>query len=297
MRSQKEKELQAFEAFLQASPSLAVQMGNNWCVQEAEGAYPDVLANLHDGQEIGFELGEWVHEDQIGHSKKTDQFAADILRAIEPQPKNTTQHIHCLMLVPRSDNTRFDQQDGGKLREELFRLIQGTDQQWPKERHWQSPQGYHCRGLDRFPTLARYLTEVWFDPRVTGKLKRTPRPHGILWIDVEGRGGAYSGESAREALQVIISKKASHYDGGPYGGPSGQRVNLLIHYGADAFTYNTPFSDDTTPDFAAVARFAGEVVQSCSRGRQFPFERVYLCNTLAPKLEAYEIFPRLIKSS
>lgn len=289
MKPQKEKERQAFEAFLQTHPSLAAQT-RTWRVQEEEGAFPDVVATLHNGQEIGFELGEWVRKDQISQNKKIDQFAVDIRRAIAPQPKNTTQHIHCAMLVPRNDTTRFTQRDGGTLREELFRLIQETDQQWPKEPHWQSTQGYHCKEFDHFPTLAKYLTKVWFDPRVTGQFKKRPKRHGIPWIDVMGRGGSYSGQPAREALRDIIVKKA-----GRYGIASGQRVDLLIHYGANALAYNTPFMDDTTPDFAAVAKVASEVVQSCSK---LPFKKVYLCNTLAPsELEAYKIFPTLIKCS
>lgn len=292
MNSHKEEERHAFEAFLQAYPSLEAEI-RTWCVQEEEGAFPDVLARVHDGQEIGFELGRWLHEDQISQSTKYDQFASDLLQELDPQPENTTQHIHCVSLAPRNDNPRFDRRNGEKLRAELFRLIQETDQQWPQERHWQSPQGYHCREFGQFPTLGKYLAEVWFDPRVTGTVIKKPIPPEIPWIHIRVRGGSYSGESARKALQLIISKKVSHYPR-----PSGQRVNLLIHYGVDAFAYNTPFIDNTTPDFAAVAKFASEVVQSRSMERQLPFERVYLCNTLAPsELEAYEIFPTLIKCS
>lgn len=292
MNLQKQKEQHAFKMFLQAFPTLAARI-RTWRVQEEERDVADVLAELCDGGEIGFQLGEWVRKDQISQNKKIDQFAVDIRRAIEPQPKNITQHIDSVMLVPRNDTTRFAQQDGGILREELFRLIQETDQHWPKEPHWQSTQGYHCKEFDRFPMLAKYLTEVWFDPRVTGQFKKRPRRHGIPWIDVMGRGGSYSGQPAREALQDIIFKKAKHY-----GIASGQRVDLLIHYGVNAFAYNAPFMDDTTPDFAAVAKVASEIIQSCCRERRLPFERVYLCNTLAPsELEAYEIFPTLIKCS
>jgi hypothetical protein len=291
MRPQKEKERKAFEVFLQACPSLAARI-DCWRVQEEEGAFPDVLATLRDGQVLGFELGEWLHEEQVRQDKKTHQFELDILRAIGPQPENGTRNVHCVLLAPGNDRMGFDQQDREKLRQELINLIDETDQQWPKERHWQSPQGYHCKEFGRFPTLTRYLTEVWFVPRVTGKVKKEPRPPGIPWIHVEGRGGSYSGESARKALQAIISKKASHY-----GGSSSQGVHLLIHYGVDAFRYNTPFLDVTTPDFEAVAMFAGEVMQSCFLERQLPLEKVYLCNTLPSELEAYEIFPQVLRCS
>jgi hypothetical protein len=292
MRPQKEKERKAFEAFLQACPSLAVRIGNNWRVQEEEGAFPDVLATSKEGHVLEFELGEWIHEDQVRHAKMTDQFASDVLDAIRPQPENRTQHFHCLMLALRKDRMGFDRRDREKLREELVKLIHETDHQWLKEPHSQSPQGYPCREFARFPTLAKYLIEVWFVPRVRGKVTKEPRRSGIPWIDVEGRGGSYSGESARRALKAIILKKAIRY-----GGSSGKLVNLLIHYGADAFSYNTPFLDGTTPDFEAVAKVASEVMYSCFWERENPFEKVYLCNTLPFELEAYEIFPQLLRCS
>lgn len=289
-RAQKAKERKTFEAFLQAYPALEANI-SSWHVQEDEGAFPDVLTRLHDNQGLGFELGEWLHEEQIRQGKKTDQFRSDILGAIgRPQPENTTQHIHCVLLTAENDRMRFDGRDCKGLRNELFDLIKETDQQWPNERHWQDPPGYHCRELDRFLTLKKYLAEVWFVPRDTGKVKKKSRALGIPWIDLKGRGGAYSGGSAREALRAIISKKASHY-----GGSSGQLVYLLVHYGADSFSYNTPFLDITTPDFEAVAKFASEVVRSCFREQRLPFEKVYLCNTLPSELEAYEIFPQLVR--
>jgi hypothetical protein len=139
-------------------------------------------------------------------------------------------------------------------------------------------------------TLKKYLAGVWFVPRVTGAVTKKPRSPVIPWIDLKGRGGSYSGEPARKALRTIIIKKARHY-----GSSLGKRVHLLVHYGADAFSYNTPFLDITAPDFEAVAKFASEVVQSCHREQRLPFEKVYLCNTLPSELETYEIFPQLVR--
>jgi hypothetical protein len=289
-RAQNEKEERAFHAFVRAHPALASGI-SSWKVKEEAGAFPDVDARLNAGQEIGFELGEWLDEDQTRQGKKADRFKTDLLNAIgRPQPGNWTKSIHCVLLAPKEEPVRYDFQDRDMFREELFQLIEKTDKQWPSKRHWQSPQGYHCREFGAFPTLAKYLDKVWFIPRATGKVKREPRHAGIPWIELEGRGGSYSGEPARKALKAIISKKASRY-----GSSSGKRVVLLIHYGANAFHYNTPFMDLITPDFGAVAKFASEVVQSCNQTRPLPFEKVYLCNTLPSELEAAELFPQLAR--
>jgi len=283
-------EERAFQAFLRADPALAAGI-SFWEVKEEAGAFPDVDARLNAGQEIGFELGEWLDEDQTRQGKNADRFRTDLLNAIgRPQPGNRTKSIHCVLLTPNEEPVRYDFQDRDKFREELFQLIEKTDQQWPSERHWQSPRGYPCREFAAFPTLAKYLDKIRFIPRAAGKVKREPRLAGIPWIDLEGRGGSYSGESVREALKAIISKKASRY-----GSSSRKRVFLLIHYGADAFNYNTPFMDVITPDFGAVAKFASKVVQSCYQARPLPFEKVYLCNTLPSELEAAELFPQLAR--
>ena len=288
-QGQREKERKTFEVFLHANQSLKANI-KDWHVQEEEDAFPDVLCKTQDGQDFAFELGKWLNREQISQDKKTERFEQDFMQAIGTQPENATDHIHCVLLSPRNDRLRFDSHDSEKLREELLRLIQETDRQWPNERHWQSPQGYHCLEFVCFPTLKKYLTEVWFIPRQSGTIRNEPLGIVIPWIQFKARGSSYSGESAREALRDIILKKSSHY-----GTSSEQGVNLLIHYGADAFCYNTPFMDTATPAFEGMVGFASQVVQDCSQEKDLPFEKVYLCNTLSSELEAYELFPQRLR--
>lgn len=287
----KNKERSVFEAFLIAHPTLAAQI-YNWRVQEQEGAFPDVIATLHNnGSKIGFELGEWLHEEQTKQCKKEDQFASSILDAIgRPQPENQTQHIDGLLLTPKNDQICGGDQTQKKIREELFKLIEEKDRQWSNEQHWQSPQGYYCREFDGFPTLGKYLAQVWFVPLSAGGTKKKLRPPEIPWIDIEGRGGSYSAEFAREALRKIIRKKLKKY-GGSFGHP----VNLLIHYGTDGFIYNTPFIDSTTSSFERAANLASTGGKDSDTERRLPFEKVYLCNTIQSELEAYEIFPQFLR--
>ncbi|MEX5212525.1 MAG: hypothetical protein NW703_00015 [Nitrospiraceae bacterium] len=108
MDLQKEKEREAFEAFLRAHPSLASDIAGHWNVQDEAGAFPDVLATLKDGSKIGFELGEWLVEDEIRQDKQYSRLASRIMDMIGRQPDNWTQHIHCVLLAPREDRGRCD---------------------------------------------------------------------------------------------------------------------------------------------------------------------------------------------
>ncbi len=139
--AQKAKERKAFEAFLRAYPGLAARICS-WDVQEDEGAFPDVLVQLHGGQALGFELGEWVHEEQIKQGKKTDQFISAILSALgRPQPENKTQHIHCVLLTAKNDRIRFDERDCEQFRKELFDLTQRRTSNGPMNAIGSLPKG------------------------------------------------------------------------------------------------------------------------------------------------------------
>ncbi|WP_454062254.1 hypothetical protein [Candidatus Nitrospira salsa] len=285
LSSQKEKEWQAFKDFLEASPTLALQI-ENWHVQEADGSYPDIICVKQDGQEFGFELGEWIIEEQISQSIKIENFKCNVIRAIGEQPKNSMTHIKLVLLTHKNNQLRFISNDSEKLRKELFSLIKKTDLQWTNEPQWQSPGGYHCSNFAGYATLEKYLQEVWFLSENAG-ISRKP---WIPWIEFKGNAGSYSGEPARKALQDIIIKKIHHY-----GTSSEQQIHLLVHYGPSAFNHNTPFIDITTPDFQSIAKITSKVVQSCRQVQDIPFDRIYLCNTLSSELDAYEIFPQLAK--
>jgi len=276
------KEKKAFKAFLKAHPSLKDSLGY-WKVQEKKDAFPDIICKTQGGEELGFELGEWVNQEQISQNKKTEKFISDFMKAIGDQPKNERNHIRLVLLSPKNDGLRFDSKDSEKLRTEILELIQETDQQWPSNAHWQSPQGYKRQEFTHFPTLGKYLTEVLFYPEVSGN---NPLSLGIPWVKFKSKGGSYSGETAREALCAIIEQKVSHY-----GLSENRQVSLLIHYGELAPYYNTPFMDIDGLDFEAIARKASEVVQALEN--DIPFKNVFLCNTLSSELVAYQIFPRL----
>src|SRR5215813_9168854 len=165
-----------FQAFLKAYPSFAKEIGS---IEQPDQLFPDIIAKLHDGSEVNFELAEWLDNQQMEQSKKIERLERDLLDALGEQGINGSDHIRCVMLVLQDDVRRFRQEDGAHFRNELFTLIDDTDRRWAFERHWQSAQGCICRQFPSFPTLTKYLRSVHFLPLRFGNtvLKRWRTGH------------------------------------------------------------------------------------------------------------------------
>jgi len=165
----------------------------------------------------------------------------------------------------------------------MWTLVEETDQLWPRERFWHSPQGRHVRQFDAYPTLGKYLARIILYPLVIARQKQERRPAGIPWIFAELPVGSYSPNNALAALASILHSKINHYGG------LSRPVRLLVYYGR-AVAYNTPWHGLEFHDFQDVAEAAANVV-----GTQSRFDKIYLLSALEPGLEAFEIFPQFLK--
>jgi hypothetical protein len=269
-----------FGAFLEVHPALAAEAKE---VRQPDDEFPDIIVVKKDGHEVDFELGEWLDGAQMGAAKRYDTLAEAILDAIGPQEVNSRQ-FRAVMLSLRDDLPRFDPADRAVFGAQLWALVDETNQRWPSERFWDSPQGWLCREFASVPILGKYLSSLHFDPLVVAS-RAQPRPAGQPWIFVEGRGGSYSPETALRAMAHILEQKIHHY------GRFTRPTRLLIYYGK-AVAYNTPYLGVETREFADVAVAAAEVVRG-----QDAFEKIYLLNALEPELEAFEIYPTLTRCS
>jgi hypothetical protein len=234
-----------------------------------------------DGHQVDFELGEWLDGAQMGAAKRYDTLAEAILDAIGPQGVNGRQ-FRAVMLTLREDLPRFDPPDRAVFGAQLWALVDETNQRWPSERFWHSPQGWLCREFASVPILGKYLSSLHFDPLVVAGRTR-PWVTGQPWIFVEERGGPYSPTTALGTMAHIFEQKLRHY------GRFTRPTQLLIYYGK-AVAYNTPYLEVETRGFADVAVAAAEVVRG-----QDAFEKIYLLNALEPELEAFEIYPTLMR--
>lgn len=268
-----------FEAFLAAHPALAAEVKT---FGQPDDEFPDIVTVMKDGAEVDFELGEWLDGRQIAAAKQYDELAAAILDSIGPQQPNLSHHFRAVMLCPSENPAVLNAADKASLKASLITLICQTDEQWPSQRFWHSPQGRICRDLGTYQPLGRYLRSVNFDPLVVRGGER-PWPAGQPWIFVEARGGSYSPDTAFRALAGILEQKIRRY------GRFSRPTRLITYYGK-AVAYNTPYIGVETREFADVAaRAAGTV-----RGQK-AFEKIYLLNALEPGLEAFEIFPACVR--
>lgn len=286
---QKADEAQIFEMFLQAFSSLKASI-KSW--EQSKKEPPDILCHTGQGRARSFELTRWLHQKQIEDSRPRKALEQKILSAIGKQGENPTRNIRCVMLELKKRVKGLGHQDSKgleeirKLREELYLLVAETDRLWPKHREWQTPQGYHCKELDRYPTLEKYFSDVYFDPIQIGTKVRE-KPLGP-WIVFPGPHGSYSPGDLQEALRQTIRNKLKEY---------GERkdippdLDLIIYYSGETLSYNTPYQDIDVWTFADVAKIAAEIIAAELQGVQHPFGRVYLLKALYPKPEAFCVYP------
>ncbi len=268
-----------FEAFLVAHVPFAAKVKE---VHQPDDQFPDIVATMTDGTEVDFELGEWLDGAQVGEAKRYERLQKTMLDAIAPPGPNPSPHFRAVMLTAREDATRFDPADRAAFRSEFLALVAETHHFWPTEPFWHSPQGRICQDFAEHPTLGMYLVSALFDPLVVRGAPR-PWPAREPWVFVEGRGGAYSEETALRAMADILDQKIGHY------GRFSRPTRLIIYYGK-AVACNTPYVGIQTRDFADAAARAAAVVAG-----QTAFEKIYLLNALEPGLEAFEIYPTCVR--
>lgn len=265
-----------FNAFLTTYPTFASTIAN---IDQPAAEFPDVVVDLKNGDQIDFELAEWLHPDQIQLMKRRERLAEAMRDAIGNQGQNHSKYFDLVLLFPRGDYPRLALRDIAHFRADIWALVGETERRWPSERFWHTSTGCHVRDFTAYPTLGRYVYQVIFHPLAAGD----ERIHDVPWIDVSAPGGSYSSDTAMGALEAILNAKI-----GAYGGLRQQPI-LLVYYGAAA-VYNTPWYGFKFRKFYDVAAAAAPMV-----AKQSTFAKIYLLKALEPELEAYEIFPAFTK--
>ena len=283
-RRQTAEEMAIFQAFLCSFPSLQMKIVK---FEPCKSSFPDIIAKFDDHSEVDFELSEWLQDEQMHRSKSIERLELCLLNALGNQADNLYSHFRNVMLHLRADPKRFRPRDGGAFRSELYMLLEETDQRWEAERFWRSPQGYTRKKFESYPTVAKFLRSVHFSPSQIGNKAVEPWPAGQPWIFFKLWGGPYSSMTALNALLEAIEKKQNHY-----GNQSTRPMRLLIYYDK-AVLYNTPYLDVDVRGFADVAKFAANALTKT----QMIFEKIYLFHALEPDLQAFEIYPTLLKCS
>jgi hypothetical protein len=144
-QAQRDEEKAVFAAFLAVQPGFAGEPIKDW--QLAASDPPDVICCTASGRMIGVELGEWLHEREMGDGKLREKSGQQLIEAIgEPQPLNTSSHFDMVILHPQERVRLKVGSDRVAFRQAVLKLIHEVDLRWPQEPSWQSPQG--CRMND-----------------------------------------------------------------------------------------------------------------------------------------------------
>ena len=103
------------------------------------------------------ELTSWLDASQIGREKNVKLIEDSFRDAIEPEPRNNTEHIFLVWLAPKR---RMNPSDKVEFRAELLVLMEAIDKDWTNIPQSDSPQGFDWADFTRYPTLGKYLSSI-----------------------------------------------------------------------------------------------------------------------------------------
>ncbi len=193
---------------------------------------PDILCTDIDGARIGVELGEWVNEIQIAIRKTQEVVERSFSSVIRSDEELPPQHIG-ISWIGLKEQTQLKPADATSFRTEIYALVDRSDHAWRTNSEVNGPQGYLHTDFSGYPTVAHYVRSLHFHPRTL------PRTKGGDWLTFPMPGGAYSPQTALDALEVLYNKKAVKY------GDLHTKGNLselyLVAYYDQGLAYNSPY--------------------------------------------------------
>jgi len=261
--TKRELELNVFNVFLSESPDFL----ELFCVAQPDDDPPDIGCETSQGIRIGFELKEWLHEQQMAAGRRAENLEESILAAVAPLAPNPWENIAYLWLFP---SMRVRENDHVQFRTELFELTHEIDARWPREQYWHSPQGCRHDDFANYPALLKYLNQVQFYPHDFHPRWRQSR----RWIRFPYLARHYNERTLLDPLLRTIDDAITKYRRGRPAGLA--EFNLMLHY-SQAFAYNAPvetqnFSFDDAMDRARA--FIG--------GDPGSFDHIFLVKAIAP---------------
>lgn len=273
---QGKEEKAVFAAFLELQPDFAGEPIKDW--QLAESDPPDVICSTVSGRTIGVELGEWLHEGEMGAGKLREKIGDQLLEAIgTPQPRNTSSHFEMVVLHPQERARLKAEPERVAFRQALIDLIHAIDLRWPQERFWQSPQGCSIRDLTPWPPLFAYLKEVQFHPG------QSRWGEGIDWISPAVHVNTFDDQTMAEPLIRLIRDKLTKYHSRSMATPSDELV--LLAFWNQGLMYNSPIE---TP-WREVRRLVEDVTLLFAKEHE-PFQRAFLFLAPSPGQQAYRLW-------
>ena len=150
---------------------------------------------------------------------------------------------------------------------------------WESMRNWETAQGAPVRDFAAFPTLGKYLDDVWIFPR-----ERLPYLHpGLPWVWFEESGGEYTTDwMVQTAIERIQAKIAKYENDDTRIRHSLGEFDLVCFYCDEAVLYNTP---PHSVGFGFPETAAN--VERALRGAPKVFDRIYLFDPYVGAVQVY----------
>ena len=282
----RDDESAAWDGFLSAEPKFA---GEELTSNEEGPDPPDILCAAKSGKKIGIEITQWVEHDQVSSGKAREFLQNSFLKVIDSGRVPRPDRIGWVDLNLKAG--RLKVADEANFRTELYELLKrenATPDPAPNDgppRHvpaWLSPQGAPVDDFSEFPTLGKYLKDLWIFPRARLKSAHA----GYEWIRFELAGGAYTPEWMVQAAIDRIRAKIQKYErANPRSKYGLKEFDLLCAYSDEALLHNTPTHgiDFGFPDLAAkVARALKDEIEV--------FDRIFLFHP-HEKPQAFCVYP------
>jgi len=239
---------------------------------------PDYICTDSYGTRIGFELAEWLHQEQMAASIAREWQEESFTEVIKSEEVDPPQNIGLILLETR-EGLKLKAEDAATFRKELYECIEELDRLWPQNPEWNEPQGHMHTDFSKYPCVAAHVQELGLRSQ-----KRYPTILGIQWVCYRVRGGAYMPRDAVDALVNVIKKKTTMYSG--LHGQAGLNELYLVVYYDRALIYNTPYFAPGF-DFVDITKLAAAEVSK----NPGPFQKVFLFNTLPQDREVIQLWP------
>jgi hypothetical protein len=237
-----------------------------------EGADPpDYICTATVGKRIGVELAEWLNEDQMRESIQRERLERSYLDVVKSKQEPPPVNFGFVWLGTEHD-LQLDKKNGLQFRSELYQCIRKIDRAWRQEENWQSPQGRQYSDFSGFPTLKKHLMRLTCFPRSSFNTKL-----GSEWVAFPMRVGAYSPQTAVDALSGIIARKTQKY-GTLRQDQQLDELHLLVYYNK-GLLHNLPY---VAPEYG-FNEVAAEVAPGVA-AKPGPFQKVYLLDAVEGKL-------------
>ena len=262
---------------------------------ESGNPCPDFICTTDQGEKIGIELTEWLHEGQMRMSQEKLREEERFLSILDTEREAKPESIGFVSLWFK-DGARLPRpvQKKNGFRHEFYDLLKNEDGKIREGKEFFDPGGFYpVNDLSPYTILYEFLHSVVMWNR------SFQSPRGPRWVGSNETGGAFTPNDSFEALKENIRKKLRK---STYQDLIRQRtvseIILLVHYDQGRWN-NTPYKGimeveggQKRVSFTDIAKMAAGQIS----GDPGPFSKIFLFNHIEfqhenPQDHIFQIHP------